>query len=113
VNAFGVDDGTISKKGLKALKPLKGMIKGGKFGNAGGMFGERTAKNGQKLPSAFRVGQKRGFTEGLGPIASAGRGLEYAAAHSPGTAAAAGTGAVGALGGSAYLMGRSHKKSDG
>jgi hypothetical protein len=110
VNAFGVDDGTISKKGVKALKPVKGLFERAKFGNAGGMFGSRTNKHGKALPSAFKVGQHKGWTEGRGPMSSAMRGFEYAAAHSPGTAAVGGTAVVGGLGTAGYLAGRSKKK---
>jgi len=144
INAFGVEDGTVSK-GLKTFKPFAGMWKKAKFGNAGTMFGSREhtpgfkvpkkkakydeagketrpasgghkpkwGKGGKEMPSAFEVGMHRGYREGYGPIRSAGVGVQYAAAHSPGTAVAAGLGATGAVGGGAYLAGRSRKKSEG
>jgi hypothetical protein len=110
MNAFGVEDRETGSKKIKSLKPITGMFKDAKFGNAGGMFVSRTNKHGKVLPSAFKVGQQKGFSEGRGPVSSAMRGLEFAAAHSPGTAVAAGTAGVGGLGTAGYLAGRSKKK---
>jgi len=112
INAFGVDHPeAVSKKGVKAVKTLKRVMRSAKFKNAGGMFGSRGEnKYGKDLPSAFSVGQKKGWSEGRGPMASGMRGFEYAVQHSPGTAAVAGATAVGGLGTAGYVGGRLHEK---
>lgn len=110
IDAFGVEQGDISKKGSAATKGIRRTIKALRFDKASRMFGEYETKAGIKKPSAFHQGQKKGWEKGYGPVRSGWEGVSRAITESPGTAGAAAIGGTAVIGGAGYAAGRSRKK---